>query len=104
MLDHPAVIAEYVFMMKEQGFDMSGFDYDKLPDAPEFVEPRKGKKKKRSESEEPEKKRGKKPKKAKVIGLSSYSEASERGNSVKTSFGISISIHSDTTTIPISSS
>src|ERR1044072_9088430 len=99
-LDPPEVIAEYIFMMQEQGFDMSKFDYDKLPDALEFVEPRKGKKKKRSESEEPEKKKGKKPKKAKVVGLSSYSEASGRGNSDKPTSGIFTSIHIDTIPIP----
>src|ERR1044072_6792025 len=63
-LDHPAVIAEYIFMMQEQGFDMSGFEYDRLSDALEFVEHRKEKKKKkRSESEEPQKKKSKKQKK-----------------------------------------
>src|ERR1044072_6040026 len=79
-LDPPEVTAEYVFMMQEAGFDMSSFNYDKLPDAPDLVEPRKGKKKKRSESEGPEKKKSKKQKKGKVAGLSSYSEASERCN------------------------
>src|ERR1044072_4154228 len=78
------------------------FNYDKLPDAPDLVEPRKGKKKKRSESEGPEKKKSKKQKKDKGVGLSSYSEASGKGTPAQTSSGISISIHPDT--IPISSS
>src|ERR1044072_8539168 len=64
-LDPPEVIAEYIFMMQEAGFDMSNFDYDHLPDAPEIVGPRKGKKKKRSELDEPRKEKSRKSKKDK---------------------------------------
>src|ERR1044072_3403238 len=75
-LDNPEVIAQYVLMMEEQGFDMSGFNYDDLPDAPDMVGPRKSssKRKNKKDVEEPKQKKSKKQKKEKAIGLSSYSE------------------------------
>ena len=85
-------------MMEEEGIDMSGFNYDDLPDAPELVEPRRGSNKRKSEK--PKKKEAKKQKKDKVIGLSSYSESSDRGNSDKSTSGIFTSIQIDTTPIP----
>src|ERR1044072_8249152 len=84
-LDDPEVVAHYIMMMEEEGIDMSGFNYDDLPDAPELVEPRKRSKKRKSEK--PKKEESKKQKKEKVIGLSSYSEPSDRGNSDKPSSG-----------------
>ena len=79
---------------------MSGFNYDDLPDAPVLVEPRKRKKKSRSEAEESKKKKAKKQKKEKVIGLTSYSEPSDKGNSDKPSSGTFISFHVDTIPSP----
>jgi hypothetical protein len=97
-LDDPEVVAHYIMMMEEEGIDMSGFNYDDLPDAPELVELRKRSKKRKSEK--PKKKESKKQKKDKDIGLSSYSEPS-KGTSTKTSSGTVItSTHSDTIPTP----
>ena len=87
-------------MMEEEGIDMSGFNYDDLPDAPDLVEPRRKKKKSKKEVEEPKEKKSKKQKKEKVIGLSSYSEPSDRGNFDKPSSGVFTSTHLDTIPSP----
>src|ERR1044072_4758349 len=97
-LDDPEVVAQYVFMMEAEGIDMFGFSYDDLPDAPILVESRK-RKKKSAEAEEPKQKKAKKQEKEKVIGLTFYSEPSDKGNSDKPSSGF-ISSHVDTTPTP----
>src|ERR1044072_3654833 len=96
-LDDPEVVAHYILMMEEEGIDMSGFNYDDLPDAPDLVEPKRRKKKRGSkEEEEPKKKHSKKKKKEKTIGLSSYSKPSDKGNSAKPSSGTLNSSHLNT--------
>src|ERR1044072_937425 len=83
--DNPEVIPQYIFMIQEEGVDVSGFRYEDLPDGPDLVDPKKKKKKKKrkAEGEEQKKKHSKKHKKEKVIGLSSDSEASAKVTSDK---------------------
>src|ERR1044072_8973083 len=103
-IEPPEVIAQYIFMMQQDGIDTSGFRFEDIPIAPADVySKKKKKKKKRSEGEEPEKKKKSKKKKVeKAADLKSYSEASEQGTSAKPSTSISFSISSDA--IPVSSS
>src|ERR1044072_7178882 len=95
-------------MMKEEGNDMSWFNYDMLPDGYDEVEPRKKRKKKSSEADETEQKKiakkQKKVEKEKKIHLRSYSEASAKGISESRTSSIPIPSQIDTTSsqIPLS--
>src|ERR1044072_3852550 len=108
-IEPPEVIAQYIFMIQQDGIDTSGFRFEDIPIAPADEYSKKKRKKRSTEGDEHKKKKSKKDKKSKedkkdnVFGLQSNSESSGRGNSEQPSSGIPVSIHSDTILLPFSS-